>query len=686
MRLDSVGLFWEDQVETRGSRTKVLGPMPEIPETGWRAVRDMPNIKHAKWIGLDTETWDPELDDCGPGWARDRGHIVGISVAVTGAKWYFPMRHEVQPEDNLDPDMVLRWAKDQLAGDGVKIGAKISYDLGWLKHEGVNVKGPYYDPQYAEPLLNEVSKLSLEELGYKYLDRGKNSALLEEWIMSYYRPPKTKWRRELHRSPPKLAGPYAEDDAEMPAQILLKQWPLLAERGLLDLFKMECELIPLFNEMRFAGIQVDVDKAEEKSAQFEAEAELILSGAIKEYLKPHGISEINPNSPASMAKAFDALRLPYPMTEPTERNPDGQPSFTADFLNSVPHPFAKKIVRVRNLRKLDSTFLKGGIIEKHVKNKVYCTFHTMSTDAGGARTGRLACSDPNLQNIPIRDKEYMGESVSDGKMIRECFIMDAGHKQLRDGDYSQIEYRMLAHFATGEGADELRARYNADPDLDYHTFIGNMIALIPGLESYATKEKRSHVKNVNFGVVYGVGVEHMAEMLGLSLRAAKQLLAQIHEAVPFADATMQDLMKVVNRTGIVDTILGRQSHFDEWEPERNFGKGKVRPVGFREARARWGTNITRAYLYRALNYRLQGSAADIIKKGMVDAYKAGIYDIIGVPRLQVHDELLFSDPGEDTPIVREAWAEHKRIMETCIPLSVPIRFDMSEGKNWREAH
>lgn len=646
----------------------------------------MPNIKHAKWIGIDTETYDPELDDCGPGWARGKGHIVGISVAVQGAKWYFPMRHEVQPEDNLDPDMVLRWAKDQLAGDGVKIGAKISYDLGWLREEGVHVKGPYYDPQYAEPLLNEVSKLSLEELGWKYLKRGKNAAVVEEWIMSYYRPPKTKWRRELWRSPPKLVGPYAEDDAEMPAEILMKQWPLLVERGLLDLFKMECELIPLFNEMRFQGIQVDVDKAEEKSAQFAAEAEEILSGAINEYLKPHGIRELNPNSAGSMAKAFDALGLKYEMTEPTEKNPEGQPSFTAEFLDQVKHPFAQMIVRVRNLKKLDSTFLTGGIIKKHVNKKVYCTFHTMSTEAGGARTGRLACSDPNLQNIPIRDKKYMGKPVSDGKLIRECFIMDHGHRRLRDGDYSQIEYRMLAHFATGAGADELRARYNADPDLDYHTFIGNMIAKIPGLEDYATKEKRSHVKNVNFGVVYGVGVEHMAEMLGLSLRAAKALLDQIHMAVPFANSTMQDLMVEVNRTGIVETILGRQSHFDEWEPENNFGKYKVRPVDFHTARSRWGTNIMRAYLYRALNYRLQGSAADIIKKGMRDAYVSGIYDIIGVPRLQVHDELLFSDPGDESPLVQEAWAEHQNIMENCIPLSIPIRFDMSEGINWREAH
>lgn len=682
MRLDSIGLFWEDQVAEKGSRSRVLGPMPEIPETGWKAPTEMPNIKHAKWISIDTETKDLELDDAGPGWARHRGHIVGISVAVQGAKWYFPMRHEVQPEDNLDPGMVIRWAKDQLAGPGAKIGANMTYDVGWLKEEGVNLGGPFYDIQFAEALIEETSKLSLEDLGWKYLNRGKTADLLEEWIMSYYRPPKTKWRREIYRSPPKLVGAYAEDDAAMPALILMQQWKKLADRNLLDLFYLESDLIPLFVDMRFQGIQVDVEKAHENSAKFSKEANALLQASITQYLKPHGIKELNPNSSADMAKAFNALKLPYQMTEPTERNPNGQPSFTADFLNAQTHPFAKKIVRIRNLTKLDNTFLKGGIINKQVNNKVYCSFHQLSSDRGGARTGRLACSDPNLQNIPIREKEYMGEKVNDGKLIRECFIKDFDHEKLRDGDYSQIEYRMLAHFATGEGSDDLRARYNNEPDLDYHNLIGGMIAKTPGLEDYATKEKRSYVKNVNFGVVYGVGDGHMAEMLNLTLRAAKSLLEQIHASVPFAKATMEDLMTEVNRTGIVETILGRQSHFDLWESQ-DWGRSKAPPCSFDEARRRWGTNIMRAYLYRALNYRLQGSAADIIKKGMRDAYKAGIYDEIGVPRLQVHDELLFSDPGGTR---QEAWDEHTRIMENCIPLSVPIRFDMSEGLNWRDAH
>lgn len=677
-RLDQFeGLFGIDTPATRKELSNRIVSDLSFPETGWRPPESFPNIRHAKWIGLDCETYDPDLDDAGPGWARKRGHIVGLSLAVEGAKWYFPMRHELQKEMNFEPQKVLDFAKWALGGDGVKIGANLTYDVGWLAEEGVHLHRDQklYDVQIAEALINETSDLSLEDLGWKHLRRGKNSTTLGDWCLEAYAGPKTKWRKNIYRAPVSLVGPYAEDDADMPAQILFSQWPQLANNGLLDLFHLECDLISLFVAMRFQGIEVDVDHAAKLSGEFQAEAKQLLYDTCKE----SGITfDINPNSSESMARAFDFLGLKYNRTDPTDKAPNGNPSFTADFMKTVKHPFAKGVQRVKHLDKLDSTFLRGGILTKHVNNKVFCSFSQIKSDKGGARTGRLASSDPNLQNIPVRTEE--------GKRIREAFIMDRGHKQLKDGDYSQIEYRMLAHFATGAGAEELRARYNNEPDLDYHTFVGSLIALVKGLEDYATKGKRSYVKTVNFGVVYGVGIEHLCEMLGLSFQEGKALLEQIHSAIPFAKATMDDLAKEVNRTGIVKTILGRISHFDDWEPiDRKLKKrDDFMPLPFEHARQEWGTEIMRSFLYRALNYKLQGSAADMIKKGMRDCWKGGIFDQTGVPRLQVHDELLFSDPGDVNPVY---WDAMKLTMERCMPqMSIPIRFDMSEGINWRHAH
>lgn len=666
MRFDSVGLFWEDAQATRGG-PRTLGPMPEIPETGWRPPTDMPNIRHSKWHSIDVETWDPELNEAGPGWARGKGHIVGISVAVPDAKWYFPMRHEVQKELNLDPDMVTRWAKWALGDDSVKIGANITYDVGWLAEEGIKLGGKIYDVQFAEALLNETNKLALDELGWKYLRQGKTTDLLKPWAKSYYGTGEQTWRKDIYRCPVTLVGPYAEDDAAMPYQVLMKQWPQLVMQGLMPLFEMECGLIRLFVEMRQAGVQVDIPYAEQLEGK--------LAERQKEWQqRANHLAgfDVNTGSSRHLARAFDNLGLPYGRTAPTEKHPDGQPSFTGDFLATVKHPFAEAVNQVQDMEKLLGTFIRSYLLEKHVNGKIFCSFNQVSGSSrkkGGARTGRLSSSDPNLQNIPTRTEE--------GKMIRQAFIMDYGHLQVRDYDYSQIEYRMLAHFATGAGSDEVRLKYNEDPDLDYHDMIGDMIFAVTGI-----RLSRSHVKNINFGLVYGLGIETLAMYLKTSVDEAKQLSEAFHAAVTFAKSTMDDLSTEVNRTGIVKTILGRQSHFDMWEPVEWYRRKGGAPLPIGAAREKWGNNIMRAYLYRALNYRLQGSAADCMKMAMYQCYTQGVFAETGVPRLTVHDELFFSDPGGK----ETAWDEVKRICETCIPSKVPLRFDCGVGPNWREAH
>lgn len=656
------GLFWN--IDPSQSR-KAAAYMPDIPETGWRPPIELPNIQHAPWIGIDCETFDPDLLTHGPGWARNKGHIVGISVAVPGNKWYFPIRHEVQPELNMDPQMVLRWAKWAFSGKGVKVGANLLYDIGWLAQEGVPVPGQLYDCQYAEALLNETSRVNLEALGQKYLGRGKESAVIKQWAKQAYGQADAFWRKDIYRCPVTLAGPYAEEDAQLPYEILQKQWPELVKYDLVELFHMECDLINVLCAMRFAGIRVDVNYAAQLREDFTKRSAAIMNEAQKLVGFP-----INFGSGESMAKAFRHLGLEYPMTEPSEKHPQGQPSFKKAFLEEVDHPFAKMIVQGRGLDKLVSTFIDSYILNGHVNGKVHTTFHPLSGEDGGTKTGRLSSSDPNLQNISVRS--------SDGKLIRACFIPDEGHLQLRDHDYSQIEYRMLAHYATGAGSDAVRAAYNADPDLDYHKLIGGMVLAQTGREL-----PRGIIKNINFGLVYGSGVAKLSEQMKVALKEGREFVKAFHESVPFAKPTLESIAAETGQTGIVTTILGRRSHFDDWEPEER-SKAKVIPLPYAEALAKWGPAIKRSGLYKAVNYRLQGSAAELMKKGLVRCYKDGIFAETSIPRLTVHDELLFSEPHGVRP---EAWKAMQNVFETCVPqVKVPIRFDGSVGKNWLEAH
>lgn len=664
---EALGLFWEDQPTVRGAANRTLGPMPEIPETGWRPPTEMPNIRHAKWQSIDTETYDPELQTRGAGWARGVGHIVGISVAAEGAKWYFPMRHEIQKELNLDPDMVLRWATWAFGNENcVKIGANLQYDIGWLRQEGVRVPGQLYDCQHAEALISETSRLNLETLGQKYVGRGKDSDLLKKWCQLYYGTTDQTWRRDIYRTPVTLAGPYAEEDAVLPQEVLMKQWPLMQRRNLLDLYHMECDMINLLVEMRFAGVTIDLPYAEQLYDEYGERAAI----AQKAINRMAGF-EVNTNAGDSLARAFNHLGLKYGHTAPTEGNPNGRPSFTAPFMKTVNHDFARGVLEVKGLEKIRSTFIKSYLIDAHVNSKVYTTFHSMATDEGGARTGRFSSSDPNLQNIPIR--------TEDGAKIRRAFIMDDGHKQVRDYDLSQIEYRMLAHFAVGEGGAAVRKRYWDDPTLDYHKMIGEIIFEMTGI-----RLERVFVKTANFGLVYGLGKAALADQLGVPLKESIALLKTFHTAVPFARETMDAISKEVQRTGIVETILGRQSHFDLWEKAGYGEKDEGFPLPYRAAFAKWGHDIMRAYTYRAVNYKLQGSAADHMKKGMVKAWKDGVYAATGVPRLTVHDELLFSE-RHDTP--DDAWAAVKDCMENCLPqIKVPIRADFGVGPSWKDAH
>lgn len=653
MRSDSIGLFWQDLPRKKGDR--IARVMPPIPDTGWVAPNEFPDLRSEPALCIDVETYDPELLDHGPGWARGSGHIVGLAVGTPqGKRYYFPIRHEIEKDQNLDAERVLAWAREMFCDPTQpKIGANITYDVGWLREEGVHVRGKLYDVQFAEALLRETATVSLDDLGERYLGIGKTSNELYEWCDAFYGGGTTDQRKNIYRAPPRLVGPYAEGDVDLPFLVMAQQWGPLNDQGLMDLFRMECDLIYLVIEMRFAGVSVDLEHVEGMQSELVKEIE-----EFSKQIKQQVGFDVNIGSGQQMAEAFDLLGLPY------SRTAKGNPSFTKPFLKSLKHPFPKLVLKKRTREKLLGTFVESYVLNSHIEGKVYGQFHQLRKDDGGARSGRFSSSTPNLQNIPSRSKI--------GNVIRKGFIPDPGHVYWRKYDYSQIEYRALTHYAVGEGADDVRQRYRKEPKTDFHTMVKNIIYEVVGQNL-----ERPLVKNINFGTVYGMGIVTLAEYLNLSMAEAKRLLEAIHQAAPFLRQTMDATMEEAATFGYITTILGRRSRFNLWVPDRYHEEAV--PLPYEQALLSY-RNPKRAYLHKALNRRLQGSAADLIKKAMLQAWNDGIFDYIGVPRLTVHDELDFSDPGG----VEDGFEALVDVMETAIPFNVPIKVELEIGPSWGE--
>lgn len=630
--------------------------MPAIPETGWTPPKDFPNLSSAKTLAIDVETWDPELTTAGPGWGRNKGHIVGFSIAAPGSPgWYFPIRHETQTELNLDPDQCLRWLAAQVGDSRPKIGANLIYDIGWLNHEGIKVGGRFYDVQFAEALLDsEAPSVSLDALAGKYLGMGKETSALYEFLAKWFGGAVSgRQRKRIYRAPPSLVGPYGEADATLPIAILERQWPLMAERGVLDLFDLECRLIPLLVAMRMQGCPVDIEYAEKYHDELAGELKIL-----DKSMRDVAGMPINAYAADDIAKACRAMGLDYPTTA------TGRPSFTAPWLEKQDHPLFGTINKYRQTEKLRGVFVESYLLNSHVNGRVHCEFHPLRGDENGARSGRFSSSTPNLQNIPVRTEE--------GKRIRRAF-KGSGYRW-RKIDYSQIEYRLLAHHAVGPGSDDIRRRYNEIPETDYH------LATIELLASFGVELDRRHAKTINFGLIYGMGKNELINRLGLKRAEGLRLFDQYHQAVPFARATMDEAADEVHRDGFVRTVMGRVSDFPLWGPYDYMDDAKAYP--FDEAIMVY-PRVKRAFTHKALNRKLQGGAADLMKKAMVEAYESGIFGETGIPLLTVHDELDFDDHHADP--AAPVWAELVHMMENVLPLRVPVMAEMSSGPNWGDA-
>ena len=617
--------------------------MDQGRELTWNIPSEFPDLTGHKQIAVDLETCDPKLTTLGPGWVRKDGFIVGVAVAAGDWQGYFPIRHA--NGHNMDPKMTLRWLQRQMATPHIdKIMHNATYDLGWLQAEGVNVQGRVVDTMITGALVDENRySYSLDNLGRDYLGERKDEKLLRVAAAEWGLDPKA----EMYKLPPEFVGRYAEQDAGMTLRLWERFRIELDKQDLWNIWNLETGLIPMMIKMRQLGVRVDVNKAEETKAYLKKRVK-----EIKDEIHRISGMRIEPWAANSLQAIFDELGLEYPKTE------NGAPSFTKQFLQMNEHPLAQMVVKLREFDKADSTFIDT-ILKHQYKGRIHCEFHQLRSDEGGTVTGRFSSSNPNLQQIPARDKEIK-------KLIRGLFIPEDGQKW-GSFDYSSQEPRLLVHFAASLGddhrhrmVDKIVEAYHTG-DVDLH----QMVADFAGIS-------RKQAKVVNLGIMYGMGKDKLAAQLDISKEEATDLLATHHAKVPFVKGLADIASKQAAANGQIRTILGRRCRFHLWEPA-SFGYKK--PLPFDEAMKEYGSPLRRAFTYKALNKLIQGSAADQTKKAMADCFAEGL-----LPMLTVHDELCFSVEGDDQA------RRIKDIMENGLSnvLKVPSKVDVDLKDNWGE--
>jgi DNA polymerase I-like protein with 3'-5' exonuclease and polymerase domains len=610
-------------------------------QTEWDCPEDFPNLSDAKFIAIDLETKDPDLKAKGSGAIQGHGEIVGIAVAVEGWSGYYPIAHE--GGGNMDRRIVLEWFKKVCATDAVKIFHNAMYDVCWIKSYGIPINGHIIDTMVMASLIDE-NRLwySLNSVSFDYLGEVKNEKALKEAAESWGIDPK----KEMYKLPAMYVGSYAEKDAELTLELFKVLSREITKQNLTNIFDLETQLFPCLIDMKFKGVCVDVDKAHTMKQKLCKQEEQLMY-----QVKAETGIDVQIWAARSIAKAFDKLSLDYSTTEKT-----GAPSFTKNFLSNHQHPMVKNIAKAREINKAHTTFIDTILKHQH-KGRIHADINPIRSDQGGTVTGRFSYSNPNLQQIPARNKEL-------GPMIRSLFIPEKDHKW-GCFDYSQQEPRLVVHYAAttepicfddsvGSIVDKFK-----DNSVDFHQTVADMANI-----------SRTQAKTINLGLFYGMGKAKLQAELGLNTKQeAEDLFNQYHQNVPFVRDLMNYTSKTAQTSGSIGTLLGRRCRFNKWEPNQ-FGMHK--PMDFEEAERTYGRGrIRRAFTYKALNKLIQGSAADMTKKAMVDLYNEGI-----VPHIQIHDELDISIQSE------EQSNKIIEIMENAVSLEVPNKVDYESGSTW----
>lgn len=639
-----------------------------LPPSNWVPpdLNSLPSWAGAKRVGLDTETRDQDLKRLGPG-IRRGAYMTGISFCIEddNRPFYLPIAHAAG--GNLDRDRVLEYLRDQAkAFKGQLVGANISYDLDHLAEQRVVFRDVEYfrDVQIADPLINELHhKYSMSAIAERWGEPGKDETLLKDAAYVHHLDGKTDmWR--LHS---KYVGPYAEQDAVLPLRLLRRQERVIDEQELWPIYNLESRVLPVLVKMRRRGVRVDLDKLSQIEAWTLAEEAKCLGEV---------------HAATGVRIAVGDVWRPEVMAAPLRHigivfKEGVKASVTKELLAGIDHPVAKALAKARKVNKLRTTFAAS--IRTHVtpQGRIHCTFNQLrktkdgedddaagDSEEGGARYGRLSCTNPNLQQQPSRD-EF-------AKMWREIYLPEPGELWCA-ADYSQQEPRWLTHFAELVklgGAHEAAQKYRDDPSTDNHDMMTRNIhgdALVASWEKDYYKKQRFFCKQIYLGMCYGMGGPKLARSLGLSTKIvqsrrqqgrmievagdeAQAIIDKFNRGAPFVKGLAQMYERRATERGYITTVLGRRCRFPQL------------PDGS------WD------WTHKALNRGIQGSSADQTKKALVDADDAGIRLL-----LQVHDELDLSVGAESEG------ARLAEIMKSGTPCNVPAKVDVEFGESWGDS-
>ena len=609
------------------------------PEVDWTPPSSLPELSGYNEVAIDLETYDPLLMSHGPSWVfPDAGYITGVAIATKDFSLYFPIQHK--GGGNLDKELVLRWLGKQMLHNNDKIFHNSLYDMGWLKRYGITVNGKIQDTMFAAPLIDENQySYSLNSLGEKYCGEKKDETLLYNAARAYGVDAKS----EMYLLPAKYVGPYGEQDAALTLKLWSVFKKLIELENVGKIYELETGLIPILLDMRYKGVPVDLGVAEQVSKRLQKEEDDILNNIHKEFgMKPELWAA------QSVATVFDRAGLSYPRTPKTNA-----PSFAGDWLETHDHKLANNIARARKLNKARTTFIDKMILEHNVNGRIHGELHPLRSDRGGTVTGRFSSSNPNLQQVPARNEDI-------GPLIRSIFVPEKDH-YWGVFDYSQQEPRLTVHYASAteqEGASEAVDAYR-NQDADFHQVVADMANI-----------SRKEAKIINLGLSYGMGKEKLVKQLDLSMQEAEVLFDTYHKRVPFIKGLRDQCARLGANRGYITTIAGRKCRFNLYEPKNE----RKTPYPYEKAITEYGSQVKRAYTYKAMNRLIQGSAADMTKQAMLELYKEGI-----LPHTQVHDELDISvtDSKQCEVIMK--------IMSECTPLCVPNKVDAEIGRSWGEA-
>lgn len=664
-------------------RAAAAGQMPLlVPASDWVAPRELPDLRQRKIVAIDSETKDDGLAaGSGAGWAFGAGYIAGICLAAEDYGAYVPLRHPDTPEC-FDSATVGRWYRDHCAAGVRFVMHKAIYDCGWFRAEwGASPPELLDDTMIMQYVLDENRlEYGLDSVCRDLGIPGKDDFLLREAAAAYFGAvTEDQIKSQLWKLPARYVGPYGEQDAAVTLRARALLWPKIQEEGTEDAYQLEMDLVPLILEMRARGIRVDEDYAQRLREQFGSTRD--------QYLRElghkigHGravtIKEINSNS--WKRGMFDREGIKYPFTAGT-RDKAPAASFEADWMEKVDHWLPQLLVRATQFDSAGEKFV-GNYIQNYThRGRIHAEIHQTKGEDGGTATTRLAYSDPPLQQIPSRHPDI-------GPAIRRCFLPEVG-EVWGAADYSQQEYRLIAHFAYAcrvAGAEDPVKIYREDPKADFH----NIVVELTGLP-------RPTAKDTNFAKAYRAGVPKFASMIGKSVEEAQAIYDQYDQRMPFVSRLAEFCDTRAQQRGYLKLISignggGARAHFGRWEAkwvpkdERARGYKEGYPMGpttREDALLRtktkghpWcGARLKRAMTYKSLNRLVQGSAAQQTKIAMRAMWREKI-----VPMLQMHDDLNISCADE------RLGRRVAEIMRDAVRLVVPTAVDLEYGRSWGEA-